>query len=83
MHRIAPRRQGCGDQGLGVQIGARSHALQRHGIVGALAMQGGHVIFGIDRNGADAEVGGGAGDTDGDLAAIGDQQGLDSQAKPP
>jgi hypothetical protein len=67
------RRDHAGD----VEIGRRTASLERVRLVDPLHMQRGGVVLGMDADRGDAELGGGLGDSDGDLAAIGDQELLD------
>ena len=75
------------DDALDVQVGP-DRALVRIeliGLVGLRAMDGQAIFLRIDGNGPDAELVGGAKDTNGDLAAVGNQQlfeGLDRHGAP-
>jgi hypothetical protein len=80
MHRLAAGLQGRGDQGLSVQIGSRPGSGQGDRRVGPAGVQRLGVVGRIDRDRVAAELRGGARDTDGDLAAVGDQNRLDFQA---
>ena len=62
------------DDTAGVQIGRRAEAGQRVLFVRDADMQAFRVVLGINRDGSQAQIGGGPGDADRDLAAIGDQQ---------
>ena len=55
---------------------------ERHGGIGLARVQAGRVVLGVHRHRADAQVGAGLGDADGDLAAIGDQQGGKGHGRP-
>lgn len=77
MDRVARLLPGHGDQPLHVQVGRRPAATQRHRDIGLAQVQGGRVVLGVHRHRADAQVGTGAGDADGDLATVGDQQGIE------
>ncbi len=57
-----------------VQIGRGPLAWQRQSLIGHAQMQRARVVLGIDRHRREAHVGCRAGDADGDLTAIGDQQ---------
>ena len=74
MDAITALGLGDGNDRCPVQIGPCPHALQRHGDVSLLDVQGGRIILGKDRDGGHAKVCGGPKDADGDLAAIGDEQ---------
>ena len=74
MDAITALSLGYGDNRRPIQIGPCPHALQRHGDVSLLDVQGGRIILGKDRDGGHAKVCGGPKDADGDLAAIGDEQ---------
>ena len=74
--RVAARRLRRRDHALDVEIGGDAGATEVHGLVRGPDVQRGGVILGMDRDGPDPEVGGGPGDPDGDLAAIGDQEAL-------
>ena len=77
MHRVAARLLGGGDHRGDIEIGGGALALERDRLVDAPDMQGRGVVLGIQADGGDAELGGGLGDADGDLAAIGDQEFLE------
>jgi len=76
MDRLATLGTGHVDQLLHVQVGRYATPAQRHGEIGLTRMQAGAVVFGEYRHRANAQVGAGAGDTNGDLAAVGNQHGL-------
>ena len=57
-----------------VQIGGRADAGERAGFIGLAGMKRAGVVFGKDRHGADAQLGGGARDADGYFASVGDQK---------
>ena len=67
------------DHRVHVEVGARATGLQGVGHVGHASMQAGGIVLRIDRHRAQSEIPGGAGDADGDLAAIGDQNRRDLQ----
>ena len=71
------------DYGGDVEIGAHAMARDQPRMVGLADMQRARVILGKDRHRRDAEFGGGTGDADGNLAAIGDQQLLDGHSPDP
>ena len=77
MHGVAaglPRgRDHTGD----IEIGGSPASLERPHLVDPADMQRGRVVFRMDAHRGDAEFGGGLGDADGDLAAIGDQEFLE------
>ncbi len=87
MHRVAARRLRGRDDASDIEIGRRAPPLQGLDLIDAPDMQGRRVVLRMDADGGDAEFGGGLGDTDGDLAAIGDQEFLEhvgaSRGKPP
>ena len=60
-----------------VEVGADRTFAASHdvGLVRFEAMDGEAIFLGVDRDGAQAEFGGGAENADGDLAAVGDEQG--------
>ncbi|MCY1287295.1 hypothetical protein D9M69_364380 [compost metagenome] len=60
-----------------VQVGRHAASRQGNGKVGLAQVQGVGVVLGVHGDAADAQLGSGAGDADGDLATVGDQQGLD------
>ena len=62
------------DQRLGIQVGGRALSGQRVACIRHAHMQAAGVVLGMDGDGRYAEVGRGAGDADGDLAPVGDQQ---------
>jgi hypothetical protein len=62
------------DHGPGIQIGRRALAWQRPAFVSDAKVQAAGVVFRIHGDGGQAHVGRGAGDADGDLAPVGDQQ---------
>ena len=64
-----------GDDLRGVQIGGGAVAMQGMCGIGAARMQGRGVILRINGNSPHTHFGGGAGDADCDLPAVGDQQG--------
>ena len=74
VHGVRPGLLGNLDELVLQQIGvARCAPTQRIGLVGDLDVEGVPVGLGIDGDGPDAVVLAGAGDTDGDLATIGDE----------
>jgi hypothetical protein len=72
--RIAPVRRRDRDQLLPIEVCARADAAQRHRRVGLEHVQRTLVVLGMHGNGGDFEVGGGARNADGDLAAVGDEE---------
>ena len=80
---VASRRhRGVGD-GLTVEIGPRPDALQRQGGSSPHAVERRGVVLREHGDGMDAQVRRGAGDPDGNLTAVGDEQGTDRQARSP
>ena len=77
---VAALGGGNGDQLVHVQVGRHATAFERHGEVGLARVQAGVVVFGEHRHRTDLQVGAGAGDADGDFAAVGDQQGSKGRA---
>ncbi|MCY1287130.1 hypothetical protein D9M70_361170 [compost metagenome] len=75
VHRVAAFGLGDGDQLVHVQVGRHAATGQRHRAVGLARVQRGGVVLGVHGDAADLQFGAGAGDADGDLAAVGDQQG--------
>ena len=80
MDGVAALGGGNGDQLVHVQVGRHATAFERHGEVGLARVQAGVVVFGEHRHRTDLQVGAGAGDADGDFAAVGDQQGSKGRA---
>ena len=74
MHRVTAVRQRQGDDLLHVQIGADAAPLQGQGLISAAPVQGLGVLRSINRHAGQAGVQGGAGDANGDFAAVGDEQ---------
>jgi hypothetical protein len=62
------------DHGPGIQIGGRTLTRQSPDVVGHAEVQAVGVVFRIHGNGGQTHVGRSAGDADGDLAPVGDQQ---------
>ena len=77
MHGIAACFFRGRDHARNVEIGGSTPALERPHLVNAADMQRGRVVFRMDAHRGNAEFGGGLGDADGDLAAIGDQEFLE------
>ena len=77
MDRIAAGLPGRRDHARDVEIGRRALALERDRLVDPPDVQRRGVVLGMDADRGDAEFGGGLGDADGDLAAIGDQEFLE------
>ena len=77
MDRVAARRLGRRDDAADIEIGGGALSLQGLCFVDPPDVQRGGVVLGIDTDRDDAEFGGGLGDADGDLAAIGDQEFLE------
>ena len=67
-----------GDDVFDVQVGGRTLAGELVGFVGDADVEAGGVVFRVDGDRGQAEVGGGAGDADGDLATVGDQELLEA-----
>ena len=79
--RLRPRRLGRRQHLGAVQITfARRRRADQHRLVGVAHMQGVCVRLGIDGDGANPHPLGGAEDTTGDFAAIGDKDGLEHEA---
>ena len=74
MNGVATRLEGECDQALAVEIGGHAGATQRMRLVRLAHVQRGRVVFGIDGDAGETEIGGRARDADGDFAAIGDEQ---------
>jgi hypothetical protein len=74
MQRIAAGLSGRRDHAGDVEIGRRAFALEGDHLVDPPDMQRRGVVLGMNADRDDAELGGGLGDADGDLAAIGDQE---------
>ena len=74
-----PRRL---DHALFVEIRCRPHALQGPGFVSRPHMQARGVVLRVHRHGPQAEFPRGPRDTDGDLAAVGDEQCIESHGLP-
>src|SRR5690606_36864886 len=72
VHRVGARLLRRGHDGVDVEV-----AGHLYGHVGGADVRGVGVDRGVDRDGADAERGAGAEDAQGDLAAVGDEEGLD------
>ena len=74
VHGVGAGGAGGLDDRLGGEVGAGADPAQRVGCVGAADVEGLRVVLGVDGHAFDAEVGGGALDAQGDLAAVGDQK---------
>lgn len=74
MNGIATGRFRGRDERLRVQVGGGPGAREGMRLVGRPEMRALGVVRGVHRHGAQAQVGGRAGDADGDLAPVGDQQ---------
>ena len=74
MQGIAGHGLGGGDHRLDVQIGTRAPPGNFMRLVGGANMQRERVVGRIDGDGGETGFAGGAGDADGDLASVGDQQ---------
>ncbi len=81
MHRVAFGRLGGRYHGLDIEIGPRAAPGDFAGRVGGADMQRLRIVGGMDRDGGEAGVAGGAGDADGDLAAVGDQQFMEGHGR--
>ena len=77
MDRIAAGCLGDCNDTRDIEIGRRAPSLQGLDLVDTPHMKRGGVVLGMDTDSGDAEFGGGLGDADGDLAAIGDQEFLE------
>ena len=77
MHRVGAGALRGLDQGVGVEIGAGAAAGDGLGVIAGAHVQGLRVVLGEDGDRLDAHLGGGAGDADGDLATVRDQQAAD------
>jgi hypothetical protein len=74
VHGVGAGARGDVEQLVDDEVGvARGAAVQRVGLVGDPDVQGVAVLVGVDGDAADAGIGAGPGDPDGDLAAVGDQ----------
>ncbi len=78
MNHVHPALAGEADDALDIEVGADGTLAPAHhvGFVGLEPVDGKPVFLGVDRDGAHAEFRGGAEDTDGDFAAVGDEEGL-------
>ncbi|EHP38391.1 hypothetical protein OR16_37430 [Cupriavidus basilensis OR16] len=56
-----------------IEVGARAGAGQRHRAIGLAHVEGVAIVLAVQRHAVQAHGRGGAGDADGDFAAIGDQ----------
>lgn len=75
---LGSRRLRCGDDLVDVEVGlARLGGAEAHGGVGGSHVGGVGVGVGVDGDGADAQALGGADDAEGDLAAVGDEDGVE------
>ena len=74
MHRVAAALLRQVDNLRHVEVGGGAGPLQRDHGGGAPRVQRVGVVLGVHRDGGDAHLRGGAGDADGDLATVGDQQ---------
>ena len=74
MNRIAAGLQRHRDDLLGVEVWKRTRALEGPRLVRLADVERGGVVLRIDGDGADAELGSGAQDSDRDLATVGDQK---------
>ena len=74
MDRVAARRLGERHDAGGVEIGGGACAAERMRFVRLPQVKRGRVVLGIDRDAGDLQFGRGAGDPDGDLAAVGIEQ---------
>jgi hypothetical protein len=74
VHGVGSAFFGDGQQLFDVQVGVgRAVAVQPIGFIGHAGVQGVDVGIGVHGDGLHAVVGAGAGDADGDLASVGDQ----------
>ena len=74
---VAAVRACDGDQPRAVQVSGRAAAGQRRGGFGGMHMRGVRIVLGKDGQAGDAQLVQRAGDADGDLAAVGDQDFLE------
>ncbi len=74
MQRVAAGGLGRGNDGFDIEIGPRAPPRDFVGRIGRADMQRQGIIGGVDRNRRKAGLPGSARDTNGDLAAIGDQE---------
>ena len=74
MQRVAAGGLGRGNDGFDIEIGPRAPPRDFVGRIGRADMQRQGIVGGVDRNGGKAGLAGSARDTNGDLAAIGDQE---------
>ena len=74
MQRIATRRLRRRDHRLDIEVGPRAPPRNFPGFVGGADVQRQRVVRWIDGDGGKAGFAGGAGNANGDLAAIGDQE---------
>ena len=74
VQRVAAGRLGRRDHSLDVEVGGRPDALQGAGLVGRADVQRGGVVGRVDGDGRDIQLRRRPRDADGDLAAVGDQQ---------
>src|SRR5690554_2257111 len=77
MDGIAALLPGQRDNLGNLQIGAGAASAQGHGLIRLAQVQGGGIVLGVDGDAGDIQLGGGAGDSDGNLAAVGNQQALE------
>ena len=73
---VATGVDGGGDDLIDVEVGGGAGPVQAHGGAGVCEMQGVGVVFGVDGDGGDVQVGGGAKNADGDFAPVGDEQAI-------
>ena len=81
MHRAGAGAFGGLDQRVRVEIGARAAAGDGLRVIAGAHVQGLRVVLGEDGDGFDAHLGGGAGDADGDLATVRNQQAADRHSE--
>ena len=74
MDRVAAGGDREGDDARAVEIGGRARARKRMRLVRLAQMQRGRVVLGVDRDAHDLEIGRRAGDADGNLAPVGDEE---------
>jgi len=77
VHGVAAGLPGQLDQRAGVEVAGGTVVRQRQGPVGTNQVQCSGVVGCVHGDAVDAQPGGGIGDADGDLAAIGDEQTFD------
>ena len=77
VHSVAGAVPRGPDDRVDVQIRGHALASEQDGFVRNAGVQRFGVVLSVHRNAADAEIGRGSGDADGNLTAVGDEQALD------